>query len=97
MLVCAALDKPIDTEGERVSVKHTDQHPKRFCSSLPGGGLPAFCSGCVLEMDYSEGSIVTRITLICYSLGGSLEFPGWAWAGTEGITTKLKWLQNQIS
>lgn len=36
----------------------------------------AICSRCVLGEDYNESSVGTTNTLICYSLGGNLEFVG---------------------
>jgi len=59
---------------------------KEMLRALRLRALLAPYSRCVLEMDSNEGSIVTVNTQICYSLGGSLEFWGWAWAVMGGIT-----------
>jgi len=84
--VCAALNKTIEAKGERVFCETHKLTSKEMLRALRLRALLAPYSRCVLEMDSNEGSIVTVNTQICYSLGGSLEFWGWAWAVMGGIT-----------
>lgn len=59
MLVYAARNKTIEAEGERVSVKHK-WTSKEILVALCPRAFVVFHAGCVLEMDYNEGSLATN-------------------------------------
>lgn len=86
----AAPIRTVEAEGDRAFRETRRLMSGGVLGALRLRALLAAYSRRVLEIDSNEGSLVTVNTRFCYSLGGSLEFGGWAWAVMGGVTLKLK-------